>query len=47
MLLIYIIVSTKSILKCPFTLLYGERPTLQNNLKVFGEVELVTSKEKI
>jgi hypothetical protein len=41
------IISTKMIVKRPFELLYGERPTLHNNLKMFGEVGVVTTKEKI
>jgi hypothetical protein len=40
------IISTKLILKCPFELLYGERPMLHNNLKMFGEVGDVITKEK-
>jgi hypothetical protein len=34
-------------IKCPFELLYGERPTLHDNLKMFGEVGIVTANEKI
>jgi hypothetical protein len=41
------IISTKSSLKIPFELLYDEKPTLHNNLKIFGEVGVVTTKEKI
>jgi hypothetical protein len=41
------IMSTKSSFKSPFELLYGEKPKLQNNLKMFGEVGVVTTKEKI
>jgi hypothetical protein len=41
------IISTKSSLKIPLELLYGEKPTLQDNLKLFGEVESVTTKDKI
>jgi hypothetical protein len=41
------IISTKSSLNCPFELVYGERLTLHNNLKMFGEVGVVTAKEKI
>jgi hypothetical protein len=41
------IISTKSNLKSPFELLYGKKPTLHNNLKIFGEVGLVTTKDKI
>jgi hypothetical protein len=39
--------STKSSLKIPFELLYGEKPTLHNNLKILGEVGVVTTKDKI
>jgi hypothetical protein len=41
------IISTKSKFKSPFELLYVEKPTLHNNLKIFGEVGVVTTKEKI
>jgi hypothetical protein len=43
------IISAKSSLKIksPFELLYGENPTLHNNLKIFGEVGVVTTKEII
>jgi hypothetical protein len=41
------IISTKSRLKSPFEFLYGENPTLHNYLKMFGEVGVVTTKEKI
>jgi hypothetical protein len=41
------IMSTKSIFKSPFELLYGEKPKLHDNLKMFGEVGVVTTKEKI
>jgi hypothetical protein len=41
------IISTKSSLKSPFALLSGEKPTLHDNLKIFGEVGVVTTKEKI
>jgi hypothetical protein len=41
------IMSTKSSFKSPFELLYGEKPKLHNNLKMFGEVGAVTTKEKI
>jgi hypothetical protein len=41
------IISTKSSLKPPFELLYGEKPTLHDNLKIFGEVGVVTTKDKI
>jgi hypothetical protein len=33
--------------KNPFELLYGEKPKLHDNLKMFGEVGVVTTKEKI
>jgi hypothetical protein len=38
---------TKSNLKSPFELLFGENSTLHNNLKIFGEVGVVTTKDKI
>jgi hypothetical protein len=41
------IMSTKSSFKSPFELLYGEKPKLHDNLKMFGEVGVVTTKEKI
>jgi hypothetical protein len=41
------IISTKSSLKSPFELLYGERPKLQYNLKIFCENVVVKTKEKI
>jgi hypothetical protein len=41
------IMSTKSSFKSPFELLYGEKPKLHNNIKMFGEVGVVTTKEKI
>jgi hypothetical protein len=41
------IISKKSNLKSPFELLYGEKPTLHDNLKIFGEVGVVTAKDKI
>jgi hypothetical protein len=41
------IISIKSSFKCPFELLYGIKPKLHNNLKIFGEVGVVTTKEKI
>jgi hypothetical protein len=40
------IISTKSSLKCPFELLYGKKPTLHDNLKVFGGVGVATAKDK-
>jgi hypothetical protein len=39
--------STKSSFKSPFELLYGEKPKLHDNFKMFGEVGVVTTKEKI
>jgi hypothetical protein len=41
------IISTKSSFKSPFELLYGEKPKLHNNLKMIGEVGVVTTKERI
>jgi hypothetical protein len=41
------IISTKLSSKSPFELLYGEKPKLHNNLKMFGEVGVVTTKERI
>jgi hypothetical protein len=41
------IFSTKSSFKSPFELLYGEKPILHDNLKIFGEVGVVTTKERI
>jgi transposase InsO family protein len=41
------IISTKSNLKSPFELLYGEKSILHDNLKIFGEVRVVTTKDKI
>jgi hypothetical protein len=41
------IMPTKSSFKSPFELLYGEKPILHNNLKIFGEVGVVTTKERI
>jgi hypothetical protein len=41
------IISTKSSFKSPFELFYGEKPKLNDNLKMFGEVGVVTTKEKI
>jgi hypothetical protein len=41
------IISIKSNLQSPFELLYGEKPTLHNNLKIFGKVGVVTTKDKI
>jgi hypothetical protein len=41
------IILTKSNLKSLFESLHGEKPTLQDNLKIFGEVGVVTTKDKI
>jgi hypothetical protein len=41
------IISTKSNFKSPFELLYGEKPKLHDNLKMFSEVGVVTTKERI
>jgi hypothetical protein len=41
------IILTKSNLKSPFEFLYGEEPTLHNHLKIFDEVGVVTTKDKI
>jgi hypothetical protein len=41
------IISTKSSFKSPFELLYDERPILHNNVKMLGEVGVVTTKERI
>jgi hypothetical protein len=41
------IISTKLSFKSPFELLYGEKPILHDNLKIFGEVGVVTTKERI
>jgi hypothetical protein len=41
------IISTKSSLKSSFELLHGEKPTSHHNLKIFGEVGVVTTKDKI
>jgi hypothetical protein len=41
------IISTKSIFECPFELLHGEKPTLHDNIKIYGEIRVVTKKEKI
>jgi hypothetical protein len=40
------ITSTKSSLKCPFELLCDKRTTLDDDLKMFGEVGVVTTKER-
>jgi hypothetical protein len=41
------IMSTKSSSKSPFEWLYGEKSKLHDNLKMFGEVGVLTTKEKI
>jgi predicted transcriptional regulator len=41
------IMSTKSSFKSPFALLYGEKPKLHDNLKMFGEVGVITTKERM
>jgi hypothetical protein len=41
------IISTKSNLKSPFELLHDEKPILHINLKIFGEVGVVRTKDKI
>jgi hypothetical protein len=41
------VISTKSSLKSPFELLYGKKPILHDNLKIFGEVGVVITKDKI
>jgi hypothetical protein len=41
------IMSTKSSFKSPFEFLYGEKPKLHDDLKMFCEVGVVTTKEKI
>jgi hypothetical protein len=41
------IMSTKSSFKSQFEFLYGKKPILHNNLKMFGEVGVVTTKETI
>jgi hypothetical protein len=41
------VMSTKSSFTSPFELLYGEKPILHDNIKMFGEVGVVTSKESI
>jgi hypothetical protein len=38
---------TKSSFKSPFEFLYGEKPKLHDNLKMFGEVGVITTKERI
>jgi hypothetical protein len=39
------IISTKSSFKSPFELFYGEKSILHDNLKMFGEVGVVTTKK--
>jgi hypothetical protein len=41
------VITTKSTLKSPFELLYGIKPVLHDELKIFGEVGVVTTKDKI
>jgi hypothetical protein len=41
------IISSKSSLKSPFELLFGSKPILHYDLKIFGEVGVVTTKDKI
>jgi hypothetical protein len=41
------IISTKSSFKSPIELLYAEKRILHDNLKMFGEVEVVPTKERI
>ena len=41
------IMTTKSSVKSPFELLYGSKPVLHKELKIFGEVGVVTTKERI
>jgi hypothetical protein len=41
------ILSSKSSLKSPFKLLFGSKPILHYELKIFGEVGVVTTKDKI
>jgi hypothetical protein len=39
--------SSKSSLKSPFELLFGSKPILYYELKIFGEFGVVTTKDKI
>jgi hypothetical protein len=39
--------STKLILKFPLELLCGKIPTLHDNLRIFGESGIITTKDKI
>jgi hypothetical protein len=41
------VLSTKSSFKNPFELLFGEKPILHDKLTIFGEVGVVTTKDKI
>jgi hypothetical protein len=41
------VISTKLSLKIPFKSIHGTRPILHTSLKIFGEVEVVTTKDKI
>jgi hypothetical protein len=41
------ILSSKSSLKSPFELLFGSKPILHYEIKIFGEVGVVTTKDKI
>jgi hypothetical protein len=41
------IISTKSSFQSPFEFLYGEKPILHDYFKIFGEVGVVTTKERI
>jgi hypothetical protein len=41
------ILSSKSSLKSPFELLFGSKTILNYELKIFGEVGVVTTKDKI
>jgi len=41
------VLSTKSTINSPFELLYGVKPTPPEILKVFGEVGVITTKDKI
>jgi hypothetical protein len=41
------IMSKKSSFKSPFELLNGEKPKVHDNLKMFGEIGVATTKERI
>jgi hypothetical protein len=41
------VITTTSSFKSPFELFYGARPVLHDKLKIFGEVGVVTTKDKI